>query len=130
MKILLKESQLESAFDKLMKKHEYHFIEDFDLSYLGVFHKYLPYEHNVKLFFETELDAFPETNNWYALYDPHFTHKEVNFSDKEINEDDFPILYLTEGMFREEKSMLGDMFYPLYKQWFEKTFNLPVKRLI
>ena len=42
MKILLKESQLESAFDKLMKKHENPIIKDFDLSYLGVFHKYYP----------------------------------------------------------------------------------------
>ena len=130
MKILLKESQLESAFDKLMKKHENPVIEDFDLSYWGEFYGYLPEGHNVKLFFETDIDSLPEVNNWYALYDPYFTHKEVNFSNKEINEDDFPILYLSDGMFRQEKSMLGDMFYPLYKQWFEKTFNLPVKRLI
>jgi len=130
MKILLKESQLDSAFDKLMKKHENPVIEDFDLSYLGVFHKYLPKEHNVKLFFETDIDSLPEENNWYALYDPYFTHKEVNFSNKKINEEDFPILYLSDGMFLQEKSMLGDMFYPLYKQWFEKSFNLPVKRLI
>lgn len=130
MKILLKESQLGSAFDKLMKKHENPIIKDFDLSYLGVFHKYLPEEHNVNLFFETDIDALPEENNWYALYDPEFSHKEVNFSNKEINEEDFPILYLSDSMFRQEKGMLGDMFYPLYKKWFEKTFNLPVKRII
>lgn len=129
MDIILKQSQLESSFNKLMKKHENPIIEDFDLSYWGEFHRYLPEGHDVKLFFETELDAFPETNNWYALYDPYFTHKKVNFSNKELNEDDFPVLYLT-NYFRIEESMLCDFFKPLFKKWFEKTFNLPVKTII
>ena len=129
MDIILKQSQLESSFNKLMKKYENPVIEDFDLSYWGEFYKYLPEGHNVKLFFETELDALPEVNNWHALYDPYFTHKEVNFSNKELNEDDFPVLYLT-NYFRIEKSMLSDFFEPLFKKWFEKTFNLPVKTII
>lgn len=129
MDIILKQSQLESSFNRLMEKYENPFIMDFDLSYWGEFYSYLPEGHNVKLFFETELDAFPETNNWYALYDPYFTHKEVRFSNKEINEDDFPVLYLT-NYFRIEESMLCDFFEPLFKQWFEKTFNLPVKTII
>ena len=129
MDILLKQSQLESSFNKLMKRYENPVIEDFDLQYLGEFKSYLPKGHNVKLFFETEIDALPEVNEWYALYDPHFTHKEVRFINKEINEDDFPVLYLT-NYFRIEESMLGDLFKPLFKQWFEKTFNLPIKTIL
>ena len=129
MNIILKQSQLESSFNKLMKKYENPVIEDFDLSYWGEFYNYLPEGHNVKLFFESELDASPETNDWYALYDPYFTNKKVNFSNKEINEDDFPVLYLT-NYFRTEESMLGDLFKPLFKEWFEKTFNLPVKTIL
>ena len=128
MDILLKQSQLESSFNKLMKKYENPIIEDFDLSYWSEFYKYLPEGHNVKLFFETDIDALPEENNWYVLYDPYFTHKKVKFINKEINEEDFPILYLT-NYFKTEESMLGDLFKPLFKQWFEKTFNLPVKTI-
>ena len=129
MKIILTESQLESAFDKLMRKHEKPVSNVWDLRDVGEFSKYIDGEKNVLQFFKDDIDALPEVNDWFALYDPKYT-ENVTFTTNTFSESDFPLLYYSKNYFSTEIGLLGDKFEEYYKKWFEKTFNLPIGRLI
>lgn len=129
MNILLKESQIESAFDKLMKKHEKPFTNVWDLKDIGEFSKHIEGKKEVLQFFNDEIDSLPEINDWFALYDPKIT-KNVTFTNNTFIEGDFPLLYYSKDYFSTEIGYLGNKFEELYKKWFEKTFKLPVSRLV
>ena len=51
MNILLTESQMESAFDKLMRKHEKPFTNVWDLKDIGEFRKHIEGKKEVLQFF-------------------------------------------------------------------------------
>jgi len=129
MNILLKESQLVSAFDKLMKKHEKPVTNVWDLSDVSEFSKHINGKKNVLQFFKDDIDSLPEVNDWFALYDPEHV-ENVTFTRNRFSSSDFPLLYYSEQYFSTEIGLLGDRFEEFYKKWFEKTFNLPVSRLV
>jgi hypothetical protein len=114
MEILIEQSQLVSAFDKLMKKHEKPVTNVWDLSDVGEFNKFIDGKKDVLQFFKDDVDSLPE----------------ITFTNNEFMEGDFPLLYYSKDYFSTEIGYLGNKFEELYKKWFEKTFKLPVSRLI
>jgi hypothetical protein len=129
MNILLKESQIESAFGKLMKKHENPTTNMWDLKDVGEFSRYIDNKKEVLQFFKDDIDALPEVNDWFALYDTEHV-ENVTFTNKDFSKEDFPLLYYSKDYFSTEIGYLGNKFEELYKKWFEKTFKLPVSRLV
>ena len=129
MEILIEQSQLVSAFDKLMKKHEKPVTNVWDLSDVGELNKFIDGKKDVLQFFKDDVDSLPEINDWFALYDPKYL-ENVTFTNNEFMEGDFPLLYYSKDYFSTEIGYLGNKFEELYKKWFEKTFKLPVSRLI
>ena len=99
------------------------------MSDVAEFSKFIDGEKNTLQFFNDEIDALPEVNDWFALYDAKYT-ENVKFTENNFNEGDYPLLYYSKKHFSVEIGMLGEKFESLYRKWFEKTFNLPVNRLV
>jgi hypothetical protein len=83
MEILIEQSQLVSAFDKLMKKHEKPVTNVWDLSDVGEFNKFIDGKKDVLQFFKDDVDSLPEINDWFALYDPKYV-ENVTFTNNEF----------------------------------------------
>lgn len=114
------QSKLQSIFNKVME-------EDSKLAYTRKSYDY--WDHDLSNYtdldvinFYENIDEDYEDDNWLMQYqeDPDLIHSKIY---------KLPILRIS-WYYKNKEAMFGEHFLPLFKNWFETNYNLPVNTII
>lgn len=115
MKIIISESKLQNVFNTYLKSEHPHLFnlvkvplrsEEDDTIY-G--YEFLDPEDQIFMYFQYFINEYD--------YDYVYNEKEL---------EGFPKLVVASKLMGEIKAMFGNASYDLFKDWFEKTYNIPV----
>jgi len=118
MKYILTESKLQSVFNSMIK--EYSDLEKTEKSYDWYnYDKNRYVDFNCINFYE-DIEEDWEDDSWILQYQSEHGHIGTK--------EQLPILrYSPFWPFKNQMEMFGERFETLLKNWFEETYNLPVK---
>jgi len=114
MKYSVKKEQLTNIFDSIMK--EYENLESIDRSYDywdSLKSRYV--DEDVKNFYK-DIDEDYEDDDWILQYQ--------SMPGDSATKNEVPVLRYTEYYFNNIKSMFGDSFEELMKDWFKRKYGL------